>query len=185
MNKQSLVFWCAPIGDSSVDFLYYFATVANETHPGLARVEGSPVAGVFFLVSLNQWCISQAGCIQQNCLVPVVLGVPTFLVLTVTGLGQDEEASFSHVTLLGANGETLQWVKLNSSSSSSSYSMEELVGWVDSVPRVPFSLRLTGQDSRGNKLERVSTEMVQPTHIKMQVVLILLVMNCPLLLLTY
>lgn len=34
-----------PSGDSSVDFLYYFATVNNETHPGLARVEGSPVAG--------------------------------------------------------------------------------------------------------------------------------------------
>lgn len=104
--------------------------------------------------------------------------------LAVTGLGQDEEASFSHVTLLGADGETLQLVKLNSSSSSSSYSMEELVGWVESIPRVPFSLRLTGQDSRGNKLERVSTEMVQPTHIKMQVVLMLLVMNGPLLLLT-
>lgn len=121
-------------------------------------------------------------CIQQNCLVPFVLGVPTFLVLAVTGLGQDEEASFSHVTLLGADGETLQQVQLNSSSSSS-YSMEELVGWVDSVPKVPFTLRLTGQDNRGNKLERVSTEMVQPTHINMQVVLMLLVMNCPLLLL--
>ncbi|XP_027136156.1 von Willebrand factor A domain-containing protein 7 [Larimichthys crocea] len=127
------------IGDSSVDFLYYFATVTNETHPGLARMEGSPVAGV-----------------------------PAFLVLAVTGLPPDEEASFSHVTLLGADGESLQWVKLNSSSSSS-YSMEELVGWVDSIPRVPFCVRLTGQDSRGNKLERVSTEMVQPTHIQIQV----------------
>lgn len=35
----------APPGDSRIDFLYYFATVNNETHPGLARVEGSPVAG--------------------------------------------------------------------------------------------------------------------------------------------
>lgn len=34
-----------PTGASPVDFLYHFATVANETHPGLARVEGSPVAG--------------------------------------------------------------------------------------------------------------------------------------------
>ncbi|XP_039987366.1 von Willebrand factor A domain-containing protein 7 [Xiphias gladius] len=131
------------IGDSSVDFLYYFATVTNETHPGLARVEGSPVAGV-----------------------------PAFVVLAVTGLVPDEEASFSHVMLLGAQGETLQKVKLNSSSSSSfssSYSVDELVGWVDSVPSVPFCIRLTGQDGRGNKLERVSTEMVQPTHVQIQV----------------
>ncbi|XP_070762602.1 von Willebrand factor A domain-containing protein 7 [Enoplosus armatus] len=127
------------IGDSSVDFLYYFATVTNETHPGLARVEGSPVAGV-----------------------------PAFLVLTVTGLAPDEEASFSHVSLLGADGESLQQVKLNSSSSSS-YSAEELVGRVDSVPRASFCVRLTGQDSRGNRLERVSTEMVQPTHVQIQV----------------
>ncbi|XP_059187731.1 von Willebrand factor A domain-containing protein 7 [Centropristis striata] len=132
------------IGDSSVDFLYYFATVTNETHPGLARVEGSPVAGV-----------------------------PAFLVLAVTGLASDETASFSHVTLLAADGESLQQVKLNSSSSSfsssSSYSVEELVGQVDSVPRIPFCVRLTGRDSRGNKLERVSTEMVQPTHVQIQV----------------
>lgn len=90
----------------------------------------------------------------------------------MTGLPPDEEASFSHVTLLGADGESLQWVKLNSSSSSS-YSVEELVGWVDSIPRVPFCVRLTGQDSRGNKLERVSTEMVQPTHIQIQVIVML------------
>ncbi|XP_074497549.1 von Willebrand factor A domain-containing protein 7 [Sebastes fasciatus] len=130
------------IGDSSVDFLYYFATVTNETHPGLARVEGSPVAGV-----------------------------PAYLVLSVTGLAPDEEASFSHVMLLGADGESLQQVKLNSSSSSSSssYSVEELVGRLDSVPRVPFCVRLTGRDSRGNKLERVSAEMVQPTHVQIQV----------------
>lgn len=110
--------------------------------------------------------------IQQNCIVPDFLGVPAFLVLAVTGLAPDEEASFSHVTLLGADGERLQLVKLNSSSSSS-YSVEELVGWVDSVPRVPFCVQLTGQDSRGNKLERVSTEMVQPTHFQIQVVLML------------
>ncbi|XP_078102749.1 von Willebrand factor A domain-containing protein 7 [Sander vitreus] len=128
------------IGDSSVDFLYYFATVNNETHPGLARVEGSPVAGV-----------------------------PAFLVLAVTDLAPDEEASFSHVTLLGADRESLQQVTLNLSSSSSSYSVAELVGWVEVVPRVPFYVRLTGRDSRGNKLERVSTEMVQPTHVQIQV----------------
>ncbi|XP_071389668.1 von Willebrand factor A domain-containing protein 7-like [Centroberyx affinis] len=127
------------IGDSNVDFLYYFATVANETHPGLARVEGSPIAGV-----------------------------PAFLVLAVTGLAPNEEASFSHVTLLGANGESLQQVWLNSSSPSS-YSGEELVGRVDSIPRVPFCVRLSGRDRRGNKLERVSTEMIQPTHVQIQV----------------
>lgn len=87
--------------------------------------------------------------------------------LAVTGLATEEEASFSHVTLLGAEGERLKLVWLNSSSSS--YSVEELVGWVDSVPRVPFCVRLTGRDSRGNKLERVSTEMVQPTHVQIQV----------------
>ncbi|XP_076000648.1 von Willebrand factor A domain-containing protein 7 [Genypterus blacodes] len=130
------------IGDSNVDFLYYFATVTNETHPGLARVEGSPVAGV-----------------------------PTFLVLSVTGLAPNEEASFSHVTLLGSNGERLKQVWLNSSSSTSSsfYSGEELVGWVDAVPRVPFCVRVSGQDSSGNKLERVSTEMIQPTRVQIQV----------------
>lgn len=34
------------LGDSSLDFLYYFAKEANETHPGLRKVEGSPIAGV-------------------------------------------------------------------------------------------------------------------------------------------
>ncbi|KAJ3591363.1 hypothetical protein NHX12_009308 [Muraenolepis orangiensis] len=99
------------LGDSRVDFLYYFATVANQTHPGLSRVEGSPIAGV-----------------------------PTFLVLTVKGLAPDVEASFSHVTLLGAHGESLQ---------------KELVGVVDRVPRVPFCVRLSGRDGSGDKLERV------------------------------
>ena len=92
--------------------------------------------------------------------------------LTVTGLVPDEKASFSHVTLLGAEGESLKKVWLNSSSSSSSsssYSVEELVGWVDSVPRVPFCVQLTGRDSRANKLERVSTEIIQPTHVQIQV----------------
>ncbi|XP_067362402.1 von Willebrand factor A domain-containing protein 7 isoform X2 [Channa argus] len=131
------------IGDSTVDFLYYFAAVTNDTHPGLARMEGSPIAGL-----------------------------SAFLVLAVTGLAPDEEASFSHVTLLGPEGEKFQEVRLKASSSSSSsslYSVEELVGWVDSVPRAPFYVCLTGQDSRGNKLERVSTEMVQPTHVQIQV----------------
>ncbi|XP_028321008.1 von Willebrand factor A domain-containing protein 7 [Gouania willdenowi] len=128
------------IGDSSVDFLYYFAIVNQETHPGLARVEGSPVAGV-----------------------------QAFLVLAVTGLASDEEATFSHVTLLGADGENLQHVKLNSSSSPSLHSLEELVGLVESIPRVPFCIRLSGQDSRGNRLERVSTELVFPTHVQIEV----------------
>ncbi|KAJ8368947.1 hypothetical protein SKAU_G00089750 [Synaphobranchus kaupii] len=127
-----------PGGDSSVDFLYYFAVVANGTHPGLARVEGSPVAGV-----------------------------PTCLVLTVTGLPPNEEASFSHVTLLGANGESLLKVPLNSSSSSSSG--QELVGSMASVPREPFCVRLSGKDGIGNRLERVSPEMIQPTHVQIRV----------------
>ncbi|XP_061072170.1 von Willebrand factor A domain-containing protein 7 isoform X2 [Conger conger] len=126
------------IGTSSVDFLYHFAVVANGTHPGLARVEGSPVAGV-----------------------------PTFLVLAVTGLQPNDEASFSHVTLLGANGESLLKVPLNSSSSLSSG--KELVGSMVSVPRQPFCVRLSGKDGRGNRLERVATEMIQPTHIQIQV----------------
>nr|XP_057936998.1 von Willebrand factor A domain-containing protein 7 [Doryrhamphus excisus] len=131
------------IADSNVDFLYYFATVTNETHPGLARVEGSPIAGV-----------------------------PAFLVLAVMGLAPHQEVSFSHVTLLGAEGESLKQVLLNSSSASSpssSYAAEELVGWLDSIPRVPFCVRLTGRDGEGNKLERVATEMVQPTHVRIQV----------------
>lgn len=37
-----------------MDFLYYFATLANETHPGLARVEGSPIAGERSLFILEQ-----------------------------------------------------------------------------------------------------------------------------------
>ncbi|XP_061734669.1 von Willebrand factor A domain-containing protein 7 [Nerophis ophidion] len=133
------------IADSRVDFLYYFATVTNDPHPGLARVDGGPVAGV-----------------------------PAFLVLAVTGLAPHQEVSFSHVTLLGAEGESLKQVLLNSSSTSassslSSYAAEELVGWVDSIPRVPFCVRLTGRDGEGNKLERVATEMVQPTRVQIQV----------------
>ncbi|XP_047449813.1 von Willebrand factor A domain-containing protein 7 isoform X2 [Mugil cephalus] len=131
------------IGGSSVDFLYYFATLSNNTHPGLSKVEGSPVADT-----------------------------SAFLVVSVTGLTSDIEVSFSHATLLGAEGGVLKEVKLNSSSppsSSSFYSLRELVGFVDSVPRVPFCVRITGQDREGNKLERVSTEMVQPTHVQIQV----------------
>ncbi|XP_043119942.1 von Willebrand factor A domain-containing protein 7 [Puntigrus tetrazona] len=126
------------LGDSSLDFLYYFARESNETHPGLRKMEGSPIAGV-----------------------------PVFLVVAVTGISPNEEASFSHMTLLGPNGESLQKVWLNSTSSH--WSEEELVGYMDSVPRMPFSMRLSGKDKRGNLLERVSTEMIQPTHVQIQV----------------
>ncbi|KAM6945989.1 von Willebrand factor A domain-containing protein 7 [Aplochiton taeniatus] len=124
------------IGGSNLDFLYYFATIANDTHPGLARVDGSPIAGV-----------------------------PMFIVLIVIGLAPNEQASFSHVTLLGANGKSLQQVSLNSSSASG----EELVGRMDSVPMTPFCVRLSGQDGSGNSLERLSSEMIQPTHVQIQV----------------
>lgn len=88
--------------------------------------------------------------------------------LTVTGLPHKEEVSFSHVTLLGAHGEKLQTVKLNSSSSFFP-SVDQLVGRVDPVPRVRFCVQLTGWDNAGNKIERVSSEMVQPTHVQIQV----------------
>ncbi|RVE64554.1 hypothetical protein OJAV_G00127020 [Oryzias javanicus] len=127
------------IGGSTVDFLYYFATLANETHPGLARVEGSPIAGA-----------------------------PAFLVMYVTSLDSDTEVSFSHGTLLGAKGE-IQRVKLDISSSSSFQTWREVVGLVESVPSVPFCVQLSGQDSRGNEVERVSTEMVHPTHVEIRV----------------
>lgn len=150
-----------------MDFLYYFATVTNETHPGLARVEGSPIAGK---VSMHPMDVSQQiyNLTQSLFILFTFPGVPAFLVLAVTGLAPEDGASFSHVTLLGAQGETLQEVMLNSSSPSS-YSVDELVGRVDSVPRVPFCVQLTGRDGRGNKLERVSTETVQPTHVQIQV----------------
>ncbi|KAA0714551.1 von Willebrand factor A domain-containing protein 7 [Triplophysa tibetana] len=125
-------------GDSSLDFLYYFAKEANETHPGLRKVEGSPIAGT-----------------------------AVFLVVAVTGLSPNKDASFSHVTLLGSSGESLLKVLLNSSSSH--WSEEELVGHMVSVPIMPFSLRLSGTDGRGNLLERVSSEMIQPTHVQIQV----------------
>ncbi|KAL7879064.1 hypothetical protein AOLI_G00100380 [Acnodon oligacanthus] len=124
------------LGESALDFLYYFAVEVNETHPGLRRVEGSPVAGV-----------------------------PIFLVVAITGLPSSDEATFSHVTLLGTNGESLQKVLLNSSS----WSGEELVGRMDSVPRIPFSIRLSGQDEKGKELDRVSAETVQPTHVQILV----------------
>ncbi|MCJ8733135.1 hypothetical protein PDJAM_G00219630 [Pangasius djambal] len=126
------------LGESTLDFFYYFAVEANETHPGLQRVEGSPIAGV-----------------------------PVFLVVAVTGLSTNDEATFSHVTLLGSNGESFQKVLLNSSTSN--WSGEELVGFIDSVPRKPFSVRLCGKDRRGNELERVSAELVQPTHVHIMV----------------
>lgn len=91
-----------------------------------------------------------------------------FLVLTVTGMSSAEDTSF-YVTLLGAEGERLQQVKLNHSFSSPVHSLEEFVGLVDSVPTMAFCVRLTSQDSRGNELERVSTEMIQPTRVQIQV----------------
>lgn len=106
-------------------------------------------------------------------LVLVPQGVPTFLVLTVTGVPEKDKLSFTHVMLLGAHGEKLQTVKLNSSSSSSSSpffpSVDQLVGRLDPVPKVPFCVQLRGQDNTGNKFERVSTEMVHPTHVQIQV----------------
>lgn len=96
-------------------------------------------------------------------------GVPAFLVLAVTGLDPDEKMSFSHATLLGAEGQSLRQVKLSPSSSSSFHSVEEVVGLVNSIPTAPFCIQLTCQDSRGNRLERVSTEMVHPTHVQIQV----------------
>ncbi|KAL0973413.1 hypothetical protein UPYG_G00203250 [Umbra pygmaea] len=122
------------IAYSRMDFLYYFAVETNGTHPGLARVEGSPISGV-----------------------------PTFLVIAVTGLPPNEEASFSHVTLLDTNGESLQKVLLNP------LSREELIGHLASLPRVPFCIQLSGKDGAGNLLERVSTEMIQPSHVQIQI----------------
>ena len=89
-----------------------------------------------------------------------------FLVLVVTGILPNEEVFFSHVTLLGANGESLQLISLNSSSAFG----EELVGRMDSVPREPFCVRLSGRDRNGNELQRISTEMIQPTHVQIQVI---------------
>ncbi|XP_054598867.1 von Willebrand factor A domain-containing protein 7 isoform X2 [Nothobranchius furzeri] len=126
------------IADSSVDFLYYFASAPNETHPGLSRVEGCPVAGA-----------------------------PVFLVLTVNGVTSAEQVSFDAM-LLGTEGQSLHQVKLDRSSSGSFSTLEELVGFVDSVPAVPFYVQLRGTDVRGNKLERASTEMVLPSHIQIQ-----------------
>ncbi|XP_062860432.1 von Willebrand factor A domain-containing protein 7 [Trichomycterus rosablanca] len=124
------------LGESSLDFLYFFAVEANETHPGLRRVDGSPIAGV-----------------------------SVFVVVIITGLSLNDEATFSHVTLLGANGENHQQILLNSTSRSG----EELVGYIDSVPRMPFSVHLCGKDGKGNKLERVSAEIIHPTHVQIQV----------------
>lgn len=87
--------------------------------------------------------------------------------MAVTGLSNRDESTFSHVTLLGTNGESLQKVLLNSSSSF--WSGEELVGHMDSVPRMSFSVRLSGKDGKGNELDRVSTEMVEPVHVQILV----------------
>lgn len=87
--------------------------------------------------------------------------------VAVTGLSSIDEATFSHVTLLGSNGESFQKVLLNSSSSS--WSGEELVGFIESVPRKPFTVHLCGKDSMGIEFKRVSTEMVQPTHVHIMV----------------
>lgn len=95
------------------------------------------------------------------------IGVPAFIVVAITGLSTNDEATFSHVTLLGSNGEGFQKVLLNSTTSN--WSGEELVGFVESVPRKPFSVCLCGKDRSGNELERVSTEMVQPTHVHIMV----------------
>ncbi len=168
-----------PLGDSSLDFLYYFAREANETHPGLRKMEGSPITGLSHC-SLSHLCNAKLILYVHCCwdlytsndyvsfLPPhFFIGVPVFLVVTVTGMSPNEEASFSHVTLLGPNGKSLQKVLLNSTSSH--WSEEELVGYMDSVPRMPFCMRLSGKDRRGNLLERVSTEMIQPTHVQIQV----------------
>lgn len=107
--------------------------------------------------------------VSQQLLLPPP-GASVFLVLAVTGLGPQQNPSFSHATLLDAEGTSLQQVALTSSSpSTSAYSALELVGRVESVPRVSFCIRLTGRDDAGNKLERVSMETIQPTHIEIQV----------------
>lgn len=120
------------------------------------------------------WSCGSCRSTKTPCLVPQ--GFPVFLVLTVTGLPRRDGLSFSHVTLLGAHGEKLQTVTLNSSSSLSSSSpffpsVDQLVGRLDPVPKVPFCVQLTGQDNTGHKFERVSTEMVHPTHVQIQVAL--------------
>uniref|UniRef100_A0A3P8U7B2 von Willebrand factor A domain containing 7 n=1 Tax=Amphiprion percula TaxID=161767 RepID=A0A3P8U7B2_AMPPE len=147
-------------------------TTNSDIHRVSSIVEDNTIS--IYIRMIYQWQHEASftlGNVVLNCSSFFFSGVPAFLVLAVTGLASDEEASFSHATLLGAEGENLQHVKLNSSSSASSaYSVEELVGLVDPVPRVPFCVRLTGQDSKGDKLERVSTEMVHPTHVQIQVI---------------
>lgn len=43
------------LGDSSLDFLFYFAKEANETHPGLRKVEGSPIAGLSDVFNIDTY----------------------------------------------------------------------------------------------------------------------------------
>ena len=142
----------------------------NQWDTSRSRQNRGQSCGRWGITLLLRWLLLYAHCVLVSFnKTQLFSGAPAFLVLAVTGLASDEEVSFSHATLLGAEGEVLQQVQLNPSSSSSSQSLEQTVGLVDSIPTDPFCVQLTGQDSRGNRLERVSTEMVQPTHVQIQV----------------
>ncbi|RXM32771.1 von Willebrand factor A domain-containing protein 7 [Acipenser ruthenus] len=123
------------LGQSTIDFLYHFAVPANGSHPGLSRLEGRPASGV-----------------------------PTFLVLAVTGLSTDSAVTFSHVTLLGANGESLERVTLNATDTGG-----EFIGEVATLPSQPFSVKMTGNDNEGNIIERASAELNHVAQVLIQV----------------
>ncbi|MBN3288404.1 VWA7 protein, partial [Polyodon spathula] len=91
-------------------------------------------------------------------------GVPIFLVLAVTGLSTDSAVTISHVTLLETNGESLERVTLNATATGG-----EFIGEVATLPSRPFSVKITGNDNKGNIIERASAELNHVAQVLIQV----------------
>lgn len=84
--------------------------------------------------------------------------------LAVTGLSTDSAVTFSHVTLLGTNGESLERVTLNATDTGG-----EFIGEVATLPSQPFSVKITGNDNKGNIIERASAELNHVAQVLIQV----------------
>ncbi|XP_043939218.1 von Willebrand factor A domain-containing protein 7 isoform X2 [Protopterus annectens] len=122
-------------GHSQLDFLYHFAVPSHGTHPGLSKIDGKPMRGV-----------------------------PTTLVLSVTGIPHDSAALIEEVSLQGVHGESLATLSLEPTNHSGEFVVE-----VPSLPDQAFSVLLRGKDEEGNILQRVSTELNSIAEVMVEV----------------
>uniref|UniRef100_UPI00398F7363 von Willebrand factor A domain-containing protein 7-like n=1 Tax=Pristiophorus japonicus TaxID=55135 RepID=UPI00398F7363 len=122
-------------GQSVVDFMYDFVESFSGPHPGLSLLSGRPMAGK-----------------------------PGILAITVTGLPLYPSFRFHEVCLLDRQGEVLQRVAPEPTSSPDTFRAE-----FPSLPARRFYVSLSGRESGEREIRRQSPTLNSVTHTRVQV----------------